>query len=130
MKALSLSVLGLALFVLTPGAANAQAPIAGQPYQVPVEYSGYGAGTTINYGGFNYVIQGDSTMLLADAPGFSYTSQYVPPTTYYVQQPAYQGWSGYGYGWNGGGYHHHYPHYQHYSHYQPSYYHGHGWRGR
>ena len=45
---------------------RAQAPVAGQPYQVPDGYAGYGAGTSIVYGGYSYVIQADGTMLLAD----------------------------------------------------------------
>jgi hypothetical protein len=39
-------------------------PVAGQPYQVPTGYEGYGAGTLITYGAASYVIQGDGTMLL------------------------------------------------------------------
>jgi hypothetical protein len=46
-------------------AAQAQSPVAGQPYQVPDGFTGY-AGTTIAYGGYIYVLQGDGTMLLAD----------------------------------------------------------------
>jgi len=46
-----------AMFIAMPSAARAQAPILGQPYQVPFEFSGYGAGTLINYGGYNYVVQ-------------------------------------------------------------------------
>jgi hypothetical protein len=49
--------------------ARAQAPVPGQPYQVPDGYTGYGSGTLISYGGYNYVIQGDGTMLLAADPG-------------------------------------------------------------
>jgi hypothetical protein len=50
--------------------ANAQVPIPGQAYQVPDGYSAYGAGTTIAYGGYSYVIQNDGTMLLADQAAF------------------------------------------------------------
>lgn len=46
--------------------ARAQAPVAGQPYQIPAEYSSYSAGALINYGGYNYVIQDNGTMLLAE----------------------------------------------------------------
>ena len=61
---LPLMFAGLACLAMIDSA-HAQAPIAGQPYQIPDGYTGYGSGTLINYGGFNYVIQGDGTMLLA-----------------------------------------------------------------
>ncbi len=51
------------------GIARAQGPVAGQPYQIPAGYESYGAGTLISYGGSNYVIQGDGTMLLAQQTG-------------------------------------------------------------
>jgi hypothetical protein len=60
-------------------------PSAGQPYQVPLGYEGYGAGTVVTYRDSNYVIQGDGTMLLAGEPGvgtvgdsFGYSSNYGP----------------------------------------------------
>ena len=108
MRMLCLTVLCGAMFIAMPSAARAQAPILGQPYQVPIEYSGYGAGTLINYGGYNYVIQGDRTMLLSQDSGFTYSSQYGPPatTTYFVQQPVYNPWGGYRSGWYGGCYRH------------------------
>ena len=56
------------LGVSTP--AHAQAPIPGQPYQIPAGFEGYGPGTLISYGGNNYVTQGDGTMLLQQA-GYS-----------------------------------------------------------
>lgn len=108
MRMLCLTVLCGAMFIAMPSAARAQAPILGQPYQVPFEFSGYGAGTPINYGGYNYVIQGDGTMLPSQDSGFTYSSQYGPPaTTYYVQQPAVGNnpWVGYRPGWHHGGYH-------------------------
>jgi hypothetical protein len=47
--------------------ANAQAPIPGQAYQIPNGFQGYGAGTLISYGGYNYVINPDlTTMVLAN----------------------------------------------------------------
>ena len=49
------------LGVSTP--AHAQAPTPGQPYQIPAGFEGYGPGTLISYGGYNYVTQGDGTML-------------------------------------------------------------------
>jgi hypothetical protein len=56
----------------TMTAAHAQSPVAGQPYQVPPGFTGYTAGTLITYGGFNYVIQDNGTMLLAaDSAGSS-----------------------------------------------------------
>ena len=48
------------------GPVNAQAPVPGQVYQVPDGYTGYAAGTAINYGWYNYVIKPGATMLLAD----------------------------------------------------------------
>ena len=80
----------------SPSLVRAQAPAPGQPYQVPAELAGLAPGMQANYGGFNYVIQGDGTMLLAEQPGVSYSSYYVPPTTtYYVGQPVYAPWGGY-----------------------------------
>ena len=38
-----------ALVLLLCGTVHAQ--VAGQPYQVPVGYEGYGAGTLVSYGG-------------------------------------------------------------------------------
>lgn len=109
MRMLCLTVLCGAMFIAMPNAARAKAPILGQLYQVPIEFSGYGAGALINYGGYNYVIQGDGTMLPSQESGFTYSSQYGPPatTTYYVQQPTYNPWVGYRPGWNGGGHRHH-----------------------
>ncbi len=106
------------MVVLSPLAARAQAPIPGQPYQVPPEYGAVPGGSPIGYGGFNYVSQGDGTMVLADQPGFTYTSQYVPPSTIVYGRPYYHHhyWRGPGYGygygyghrphWNGGGHYH------------------------
>jgi hypothetical protein len=115
MRMLCLTVLCGAMFIAMPSAARAQAPLLGQPYQVPFEFSGYGAGTLINYGGYNYVIQGDGTMLPSQDSGFTYSSQYGPPVTtyYYIPQPTYYPWVSYRSGWVGGGYwngwhrHHH-----------------------
>jgi hypothetical protein len=45
--------------------ATTHAQVPGQPYQVPAGYEGYSVGTLISYGGANYVIQGNGTMLLA-----------------------------------------------------------------
>jgi hypothetical protein len=59
-------------------AARAQTPIPGQPYQIPDGYTVYGPGTLIAYGGSNYVIQSDGTMLLQQ-PAFSYDSSYGQP---------------------------------------------------
>jgi len=70
------------LFLSACGSAMAQAPIAGQPYQVPPGYEGYGAGTLVAYGGYSYVIQGDGTMLLS-CPSVSCDQQPVCD-----QQPA------------------------------------------
>ena len=40
----------------------------GQRYQIPAGYEAYGPGTTISYGGANYVIGGNGTM--ASAGGY------------------------------------------------------------
>jgi hypothetical protein len=79
------------LFLSFAGTAMAQAPVAGQPYFVPAGYEGYGAGTTISYGGYNYVLQGNGTMLLAaGGPTYQYQSQYYPTRyNYQNQQPQY-----------------------------------------
>ena len=108
MRMLCLAVVCGAMLIAIPNAARAQAPVPGQPYQVPFEFSGYGPGTLINYGGFNYVIQGDGTMLLSQDPGFTYSSQYGPPATtyYFVQRPTYNPWVRYHSRWHGGGYVH------------------------
>ena len=84
MRLLYLTALCAALFVAMPSAARAQAPIFGQPYQVPFEYSGYGAGTLINYGGFNYVVQGDATMLLSGSAFYPAQQVYYPQHWYPV----------------------------------------------
>jgi hypothetical protein len=64
----SLPMLALAVLFLGAGTARAQSPVLGQPYQVPPGYESYVAGSVVAYGGYNYVIQGDGTMLLADQP--------------------------------------------------------------
>ena len=94
MRQLRPLLLGL-LVVLACGSARAQEPIAGQPYQVPPGYEMYGPGTLISYGGFNYVVQGDGTML-PSAPVFYPTQQvgvyYQPAYRYYhphYWQPSY-----------------------------------------
>ena len=93
--------------------ATAHAQVAGQPYQVPAGYEQYGAGTLIAYGGSNYVISGDGTMLLAadQAPVVTYVQPanqtYYIPSTYVVPNYYYPGYYP-GYYRNGGyRYHHH-----------------------
>jgi len=88
------------LIVSSANPVRAQAPIPGQPYQVPAELASFAPGTLATYGGYNYVIQGDGTMLLAEQQGFTYSSYYVPPT-YFVGQPTYYPWVGYRHGWQG-----------------------------
>jgi hypothetical protein len=73
------------------GSANAQSPVAGQPYQIPDGYGSYATGTLINYGGYNYVIQSNATMLLADQS--SNSSQPADDTS---TSQAYQIPDGYG----------------------------------
>ncbi len=65
MKRNSLTALLTSLLLPLCGTANAQGPVAGQPYLVPAGYEAYGPGTVISYGGFTYVIRGNGTMLLA-----------------------------------------------------------------
>ena len=97
----SLPVLALAVLILGAcGTARAQAPVPGQPYQVPAGFEGYGVGTLVSYGGYNYVIQGDGTMQVSSpsasctqstchqqpATFYGYATQ---PTATYVYQPSY-----------------------------------------
>jgi hypothetical protein len=111
-----MAICGL-LIVSSPKLVCAQGPIPGQPYQVPAELAGFTPGTLATYGGYDYVIQGDGTMLLAEQPGFTYTSYYVPPTTtYFVGQPTYNPWVGYRHGWQG-------------QHWGGPHWHGGGWHG-
>lgn len=83
--------------------AKAQAPVAGVAYQVPSAYASVPPGTLIPYGGYNYVAQGNGTMLLAAsqatapppvasyAPAVTYTNPgYVPYMNYYG--PVRPGW--------------------------------------
>jgi hypothetical protein len=65
MKKLPLMFMLAVLLPSASGSAMAQAPIPGQPYQVPPGYESYQPGTLIAYGGYSYVIQGDGTMLLS-----------------------------------------------------------------
>ena len=56
-------------------------------YQIPAGYGGYAAGTTISYGGANYVIQGNGTMVPAVGyagggggyPAADQTAYQIPP---------------------------------------------------
>jgi len=83
------------LGVFTP--AHAQAPIPGQPYQIPAGFEGSSAGTLIAYGGYNYVSQDNGTMLLADSQGNGTPDNSVPAdnsvpidTTAYQIPPGYE----------------------------------------
>lgn len=77
-------------------AGNSGAQVVGQPYLIPSGYERYTPGTIITYGGHNYVIQTNRTMVLsqpqavAAAPA-TVTSTYVVPstTTIYRSYPAY-----------------------------------------
>ena len=84
------------LLVTFSGTARAQGPVAGQPYQVPAGYQSYGAGTLIAYGGYNYVIQSNGTMLLSGSGGSTGTDQQGPSGGQAYQVPA--GYQGYGAG--------------------------------
>jgi hypothetical protein len=107
MKRFSLVIALAFLSLAACGAARAQSPVFGQPYQVPIGYEGYGAGTVISYGGASYVIQGDRTMLLRSSPTCDYQTPtyYWQPVTpsWYAYRPAWGCW-----GWGWGGYRHHY----------------------
>jgi hypothetical protein len=63
---------GTMLLQTPPGTQNntAQSNVqSNQPYQVPAGFEGSPAGSVIDYGGNNYVIQGDGTMLAVSAGG-------------------------------------------------------------
>ena len=64
-RSLCLSMFGAAV-LSAGGPAKAQAPVFGQPYQVPAGYASYAAGTLVNYGGYNYVTAGNGTMVLSN----------------------------------------------------------------
>ena len=55
----------------------------GQRYQIPAGYEAYGPGTTINYGGANYVVGGDGTMA-ASAGGSQGVFQPTAPQRYQI----------------------------------------------
>ena len=59
--------------------ANAGGPIAGQPYQVPADFSGAAAGSLVTYGGAPYVIQSDGTMLLQQSADQGFYPTVGPP---------------------------------------------------
>ena len=54
----------LAIALLIFGCKSADAQIYGQPYIIPAGFEAYQAGTMIMYGGYQYVIMPDRTMLL------------------------------------------------------------------
>ena len=60
------------------------AQVPGQPYQIPAGYEGYSAGTLITYGGANYVIQDNGTMLLADTSDEDPDDGSVDETAYQI----------------------------------------------
>jgi hypothetical protein len=86
MRRLTLAALFGLLSVVASASARAQGPYPGQPYQVPAGYEAYGPGTLINYGGYDYVIQGDGTMLVAAQPAFTP----APPPAQYVAYDQFQ----------------------------------------
>ena len=55
----------------------------GQRYQIPAGYEAYGPGTTISYGGANYVVGGDGTMA-ASAGGSQGVFQPTAPQRYQI----------------------------------------------
>jgi hypothetical protein len=98
----SLSALAVAVVILgASGTAKAQAPVYGQPYQVPACHQGACVGTPVSFGGYNYVINGGGTMLLSSPPATCNTQPVA--TSYFVTQPV--GFYGYGYGYRHHGYH-------------------------
>jgi len=95
MRPLTLSL--TLLLGLLGGAARAQEPVPGQPYAIPQGYEGYSPGSLITYGNYNYVIQDNATMLLADSQDSSGTDDgttaddCVPiDTTTYQLPPGYE----------------------------------------
>jgi hypothetical protein len=77
---ISMKSLLSAVLVLVLGT-SAWAQIPGQPYQIPPGYEGFSVGSLITYGGANYVIQGNGTMLLA-ASGFDQATVVYPGQIY------------------------------------------------
>jgi hypothetical protein len=47
---------------MSPAAAAAQPAANAVRYQIPAQFASRAPGTTVNYGGANYVINNDSTM--------------------------------------------------------------------
>jgi hypothetical protein len=85
------------LLGLVGASAHAQGPVPGQPYAIPQGYEGYSPGTLVAYAGYNYVIQDNATMLVADSQDSSGTDDgttaddSVPvDTTAYQVPPGYQ----------------------------------------
>jgi hypothetical protein len=66
------------LLGLLGAAAQAQEPVPGQPYAIPQGYEGYSPGSLIAYGGYNYVIQDNATMLLATSQDSSVSDDGTP----------------------------------------------------
>jgi hypothetical protein len=60
-----------------------QGYVAGQRYQIPAGYEAYGPGTTISYGGANYVIGADGTMV-ASTGGAQGVFQPTAPQRYQI----------------------------------------------
>ena len=54
----------LAIGFLIVGCQSAEAQVYGQPYLIPEGFESYQANTMIMYGGYQYVIMPDRTMLL------------------------------------------------------------------
>jgi hypothetical protein len=95
MKPLTLAL--TLLLGLLGASARAQGPVPGQPYAIPQGYESYSPGSLITYGSYNYVIQDNATMLLADSQDSSGTDDgtadddSVPvDTTAYQIPPGYE----------------------------------------
>ncbi len=86
------------VFLSLPSISFAQAPAAGVPYQIPAGFEAYPSGTLITYGGYNYVVQPNATMLLAasqpaQVPQVVQPTQPTQPTQYYQVPAGYGGYA-------------------------------------
>jgi hypothetical protein len=88
----------IVLLGLLNASVQAQEPVAGQPYAIPLGYESYPTGSLIIYGGYNYVTQGNGTMLLVDSQDSSGSDSGTPDddsvavdTTTYQIPPGFEG---------------------------------------
>jgi hypothetical protein len=97
MRRLTLAALFGFLSLTAAAPVRAQGPCPGQPYAIPPDYEGYSSGSLITYGAYNYVIQDNGTMLLADSQDNSGSDNGTPAddsvpidTTAYQIPPGYE----------------------------------------